>query len=746
MLKVMLSGMAMQHLLLFLVLAPVVAQLPKSASCAKEENEDEVASLLLLTRARAVGEEDAKGLVSQMTREEKYSMVNGAPQTRASWERIPGWYIGSTYPIPRLGIPALNINDAGNGFRDPSYDAIGTMTSWPCSLGAAATWSDDLIGKWGVELGREFHAKGANVLLGPGLNVHRVARGGRNAEYLSGESPYLGARLAKPYVKGVQSKHVLAVAKHYIGNQQETNRKTVDSIIDLRTLWEVYYQPFIAAVEAGSASIMCSYNYINGASACGSDGSLLRDLKSAMGFTGWVMSDWWATYGFTAVHGLDQNMPGNPSGEPGDVLFFNTTNLDTLSDAKLDNMVERILTPMLRYGLLQNPTCTPPNCGEWLNRTVTSPSASALALEIATASVLLLKNEDKVLPIRPSYKRIALLGSVCNESGVVTEAEYDNWMYGNSYVIGGSGRVVPKDPVTILQGFQKHCHPPDCELVLSLSNSAHDAITASKNADISFMCGSTTTSEDVDRANLSVDQQSYMVRVAKGAKQPLVALTLTPGAIIMPWLDHVRGAVNLFLAGKPTGDALANVVFGTVNPSGKSPITFPQSENQTTQPCMTIECNYTEGVFVGWHGLEDQKVNFPFGHGLSYTSFSYELRFGGGGSSQCAGAEVCLSVRVSNSGDVAGVDVPQLYLGFPEEAQEPPKVLRGFARTALLQPGKSEDAAFPLRKRDLQIFDIRANAWRTPDGEYRLFLGSSSRDIHITLSFHIMNGTLALPS
>jgi len=350
-----------------------------------------------------------KALLTAMTKDDKYRFLQGVGWARHDNKKE--YHIGNAAEYERFGIPPLNMDDNGQGFRTFDSHIVGKVTSWPCGLAIAATWSEVDTKRWAVALAEEFKVKGANVILGPGVNVHRVARGGRNAEYISGEAPYLGSRLAVPYVQGVQSKGVLAVVKHFVTNDQETNRNGVNSIVDSRSLWEVYYPPFQAAVDAGVAAVMCSYNSVNGRHACGNPDLLLTDLKDTMGFEGWVQSDWWALHSFAAPQGVDQEMPGI-DGTDGKAVFTHR-NLDVLDGAKIDDMVGRQLKMMLRHGLFEaaNRVCEPPHCHEELYvHSATSPGHAALSAELATKSVLLLKNTG-VLPLRIGVKTIALLGS-----------------------------------------------------------------------------------------------------------------------------------------------------------------------------------------------------------------------------------------------------------------------------------------------------------------------------------------------
>lgn len=690
-------------------------------------------------------------LLSAMTREEKHDFIRGSGWV--DYNPLPGYYIGDAALRQRFGIPSLNMQDNGQGFRTVTEEIISQVTSWPCALAAASSWSEVDNERWAIALGKEFKIKGANVILGPGLNVHRVALGGRSAEYFSGESPYFGARMAKPYVKGVQSQNVLAVAKHFVLNNQETNRDVVNSFADPRTLWEVYYPPFEAAVEAGVASFMCSYNLVNGKHACGNSDILLRDLKQDMGFEGWVQSDWWALHSFAAVDGVDQEMPGDAS-PGGSKVWFTDENLDTLSDAKVDNMVGRMLSPMLQYGLFEprNHACLPPDdCSKQLyEANATSPEHQKLSKEMAIKAMLLLKNtlhpftrQGKVLPFTHKVKKIALLGAACDAKQDV-ESQLSAWDAGSCYNIGGSGRVIAWDPVTIYAGLQAECEQKGCEIQTYFGTNASEAIKKAEGANVAILCGCTTSTEGHDRASLSVDDEDFMVEVARRIKtMPVITLTMTPGAIVMPWIKDTDAALNVFLAGKYTGTAFASALFGDSNPSAKLLVTFPVSESDTVLPCKQVYpdvCNYTEGLYVGYLALEGAPVTFPFGHGLSYTQFKYvHVGDSKGPCKQRASkdAKVCISAKVKNSGEVKGIEVAQLYLTYPLAAGEPANQLRGFVRTDELDPDSEIDIDFPLTERDLSYYDAKIRAWKLATGEFTVSVGSSSRDIRFQTTFTI---------
>lgn len=685
-------------------------------------------------------------LISEMSFDEKADIVKGTAYSVNEWNPPPGYFVGNTGAVTRLGIPSLNLQDNGQGYRTTDERIIGKVTAYPSTLAVAATWDEELGYTWGEALGKEFFAKGGNVLLGPGLNVHRVPRNGRNVEYLSGESSYLGEQLVKGYIKGVHSQNVLTVMKHFIGNSQETWRSFVDSKISRRALWEVYYPPFQGALDAGCLSTMCAYNLVNGIHACANEEIMNKDLKGSMGYEGFIMSDWWALHSFSALQGLDQEMPGNPiEGSPMNQVYFTNESLLTLPDGFLDGMLKRILLPVVKYGLIDHPVCNPVDGGcdhEIYEVDMRSSEHQALARRMVAESVILLKNEDDTLPLGANVKTIAVVGSACEPTNNVS-AMLDQWDMGNYYTVGGSGRVIPKDPVSILQGIQGACEEANCTVIFDLSDDAQaaEALVETKAVDVLIICGATTSAEGRDRPNLMIDQQSFVVELAEKmhSKIPTVVVTLIPGSIVMPWNDHVDAAVAVFLAGEATGLGIADVLFGKVNPGAKSPVTFPLSESDTIPPCEAPEgmnlteptdsypCNYTEGILAGFPFYEEIEVQYPFGHGLSYSTFGYELL----SSTQSCNASVCITVRVTNSGAVAGSEVIQFYLVFPPGLGEPKEgVLRGFKKV-FLQPDESKEVSLELREKDVSIYDETEEKWKVPSGIFRLKIGSSSRDIRV---------------
>ena len=603
-------------------------------------------------------------IVDKMTQEEKYSLVNGI-----GWKtkiQQDGYYIGNIPGIPRLSVPSIKMQDAAQGFRTTDVRQVGQVTSWPCSLGVSAAWDVDLMESWGTALGAEHRSKGANVILGPSINVHRIAKGGRNAEYISGESPALGSMLTPAYVRGVQGAGVMAVAKHFALNNQETFRNEVNSVADERTMMEVYYPPFLAAVQSGVASFMCAYNLVNGTHACGNDELLRRDLKGRMGFEGFVMSDWWA------VHDVDYPNAGLDMDMPGDDGNFGDANLERLDPAVVDDMVARIVGGMMEVGLMAEEEggnvkfpslCEiPDGCDDlYFNETATSDEHVALARKIGAEGAVLLKNDGGILPLDDGIKKIAVVGSACDPPNDI-ERMLKIWNVGNYFVMGGSGRVIPASPISVLEGVKEASVERGIEIVDSISDSVEDGVEAMDDADVVILCGATTSTEGTDRENLYLDQDDFLKEIlAQTGEIPTVVVTITPGATVLSnFADSADGILNVFLAGEETGHAVADILFGSVNPSGKLPVTFLISEDDAVEPCNFLElreCVYEEGVLVGYRRLQDKDVGFAFGHGLSYTNFEYE--WGEGGGIKRDGGEI----KITNSGKMAGKEVVQVRVG-----------------------------------------------------------------------------------
>lgn len=677
-------------------------------------------------------DERASTLLKNMTLDEKLTMLHGPPtgpccQCNTSADCA---YVGNVLGNSRLGIPPITMNDGPQGFRDDPHP--GTTTAWPSGLAMAASWDVDAMFEWGSGMGQEFYDKGSNVQLGPGVCLARVPRNGRNFEYLSGEDPFLGYTLVQPVVKGIQSKKVVANAKHYILNNQETNRDAVSAEIDERTRFEMYYPPFEGAIKADVGSFMCGYNKINGIWSCENPTTLAQDLKKTLGFKGYVMSDWGATHSASLTKGLDMEMPGASFMKP--ELLKPMLAAGAATEADVDEAVTRILRPMFSVGVMDEPVSQ----WDWkkMENNVTTAASVAVARKLSAVSTVLLKNAGGVLPL-PQGKKIALIGFA--SSNAVVHA-------------GGSGSVVPSFVVAPLQGISAAAGR-HAEVTFNDGTDLDSATELAASADYAIVFVATLSSEGSDRDSLSLDDgctpdkygqcrgnnknQNAMVASVAKANPMTIVVASVPGAVLMPWSGEVAAILTNFMPGQQAGNAIADVIFGKVNPSGKLPLTFPNTENETkiTQAqwpglpdaSKPEYCYYEEKLLVGYRYYDAHNIQFttgfPFGHGLSYTTFEY---------SGLSIAKHEVSFTVKNSGAVSGAEVSQLYLGFPQSAGEPRLQLKGFHKTKILAAGQSEKVTLQLKPRDFSIWDATKHAWSIVEGSFRVKVGSSSRDIRLS--------------
>ena len=693
----------------------------------------------------------AAKLVEAMTMDEKLAMLHG-PSTGKCCQcntSASCAYVGNVVGNKRLGIPPMTANDGPQGFRDNNLP--GSTTAFPSGLTMAASFDTNALFEWGSGMGKEFFDKGANVQLGPGLCLARVPRNGRNFEYLSGEDPYLGYKLVQPAVSGIQSQKVVANVKHYVMNNQETNRHGVSENVDERTRFEMYYPPFRGAVEADAGSAMCSYNKINGKWSCENPETLAGDFKKTTGFKGFVMSDWGATHSTSLMAGLDMEMPSanfmNPQAIKAGIAAGNMT------AAAVNEAVQRILYAYFLVGVMDVPLST----WDWskLKKNVTTPASATLCRRLAATSTVLLKNDGAILPLSSSKKNIKLALIGFAGKGAVVHG-------------GGSGEVVPSHLVSPEAGIRAAMSGNSGSSVeINNGTDIESAAADAAKADVAIVFAGTLSHEGGDRASLSLDdgcqtdtrpghrdsqcegnannQNALIAAVAKAQKNTVVVMSI-PGAILMPWGGDVPAILTSFMPGQEFGGAIADVLFGHVNPSAKLPITLPNKENETEfspaqwpglpDPANPSYANYTEKLLVGYRYYDAHKIafttGFPFGHGLSYTSFGYKSAAVAVADSQAPS----ISFTLSNTGKVSGAEVAQLYLAFPAAAGEPPKQLKGFEKV-LLQPGDSKTVTFNLSFTDLSIWDVSKKSWSVVKGEYTAFIGSSSRDIRLTTKFTV---------
>jgi len=652
----------------------------------------------------ATPQEQAANMLKQMTLEEKLTLVHG----------IQGPYVGNVPANTRLNIPPLHLEDGPQGVAD----GVEETTCWPSALTVVATWDLELMYLYSKAMAKEQKMKGTNIMLAPMINIARIPVGGRNFESF-GEDTYLTSAMVVPSVKGIQSEGIMACAKHFVNNNQEYNRTTVSANVDERTQWEVYYPHFKAAVDAGVVSIMCSYNKIGDVWACENDQTLNVDLKGKMGYEYFVMSDWGATHStvLAANSGLDMEMPD--SQYFGDALLQAVQN-GQVSQSRIDDMAYRILLAMYTVGIFDNPPT-----GN-LSVNTQSEEHTLLARQLAAEATVLLKNEDDILPLDDKITHIAVIGDDGNDAPI--------------YAGFGSGYVVPPYVVTPLQGIRQRAARGGATVTYANTSQLNLAVQMAKKAQVAIVFVGTVSSEGSDRESLSLgDEQNSLVAAVVKAQPNTIVVVHTPGAALMPWIEDVKGALCAFMPGQEDGHAIASVLYGDVNPSGRLPLTFPVDETQVPAdtpeqyPGIDNESEYSEKLLVGykWYDTIGVEPLFPFGYGLSYTSFSYSNLLIQDSSVL---ETVRISVDVGNVGKSLGSEVVQLYIGFPSKTGEPLKLLRGFHKVSLV-PGTSKTVSFSLWPRDLSFWDVTTHGWTVERGEYRVFVGSSSRDIHLIGTF-----------
>jgi len=704
-------------------------------------------------------EQRATALLAAMTIDQKVALTQN--QAFQSHGGTAGYIAG----VPALCLPDLVLNDAGQGVGDTDNGPSGAeVTAFPAPIAQSSSWDPAVQRQFGAELGSQAWQRGVNVQLAPGIEVDRVYTNGRNWEYMS-EDPYLAGQTAAAVVAGLQSSHVVATAKHYMANSQEFDRMSDSSDVDQRTLHEIYMLPYEAAIKQSHlGSVMCSYNRIDSIYACENGTVLNRDLKGDLGFDGWVMSDWGATHSTVASAngGLDQEM------NVANWMYFGPTLKTAVQNgqvpmSRVNDMVFRILRVMFQVGLFDHVAPPTPALPSGPGTNVDSAAADTLARQIAESGAVLLKNTQSILPLPLGVgKRIAVIG----ESAAPVGAEL-------VYNGGGSGHIPEFGyrPVTNpLQSMTTLATPSGDVITYNDGTNATLAAATASAADVAVVFAYDSESEGTDRPNLSlpvtpqqctlfgcvkgsVDQDALISAVAAANPNTVVVLE-TGGPVLMPWLSQVKGVMEAWYPGEMGGDAIANVLFGQVSPSGKLPETFPKKENET--PVNTPEqypgtnadsigphSRYTEGINVGYRWYDSNNIAplFPFGHGLSYTTFRYSNLVVAPAASPSGTATA--SFDVTNTGSRDGAEVAQVYVGAPANnyAFEPPQQLRGYQRLNL-KKGQTAHVSLPINSRAVSYWSGGANAWVPETGCHPVTVGSSSRDIR--LQGQGLDGNLAL--
>jgi beta-glucosidase len=626
---------------------------------------------------------------------------------------------------PRLGLPALFETDAGLGVASQSGPNVRERTSLPSGLATASTWDPKMAYAGGAMIGAEARASGFNVMLAGGVNLMREPRNGRNFEY-AGEDPLLAGTMVGQAIKGIESNHIISTLKHYALNDQETGRNELDARIDKAAFRMSDLLAMELALEQSDAgSVMCSYNRVNGPYACENSWLLNDVLKRDWGFKGFVMSDWGATHSTVAAanNGLDQQSGHEFDKSP----YFGGALMEAIKtgavpQSRLDDMVTRILRTMFAKGVVDNPVKE--------GGAIDVAKNGAVSRQTAEEGMVLLKNDNRVLPLAKTVKTIAVIGGHA-DVGVLAGG-------GSSLVYPRGGNAVKgllpatwPGPVMYhnsspLRAIQAQA--PNAKVVYDDGSDPARAARVAGQADVALVFATQWVGEALDATSLALpDRQDDLIATVAGANARTVVVLENGGPVTMPWLNKVPAVLETWYPGTSGGEAIANVLFGAVNPSGHLPATFPASEQQLPrptldgdpkQPEMQFAVTYTEGAALGykWFDLKGHKPLFPFGHGLSYTTFAYS-----GLSTQVKDGRLHVRFKVTNTGSVAGKDVPQLYVSPLGAKWEAPKRLAGWDKVAL-QPGESKEVEVTVEPRVLGTFDENARTWRIGKGKYKLML------------------------
>ena len=657
----------------------------------------------------------------ELTLDERITLVHGIMAIPSRVGPIPAEAIlaaGYVPGVPRLGIPALFESDASLGVANPRRGREGDgATALPSGLALASTFNPTLAYAGGAMIGSEARAKGFNVLLAGGVNLTREPRNGRNFEYL-GEDPLLAGTLAGESIRGIQSNHIISTAKHFVLNDQETGRHVVNELIDPAALRESDLLAFELAIESGHpGSIMCSYNKLNGPYACGNDFLLNHVLKGDWGYPGWVMSDWGAVYATDfAARGLDQE-----SGEQLDQqVWFGAplraaVEAGTIPVARLENMTFRILRSMFVAGLFDLP----------IERSAVDYAAHAqIARQEASEGIVLLRNQEGMLPLKSDAHRILVIGGLADlgtPSGGGSSQVFPPHTDPATIVPLGGGRTLVMQSSSLLSAIRARA--PKSTVTFNDGRYASQAAALAKQADvvIVFAAQWTTESEDVPDLTLPLGQDEVIEAVTEANPHTVVVLE-TGGPVAMPWLGRSAAVLEAWYSGTGGSDAIADTLFGIVNPSGHLPITFPASVGALAgfglPAGQSFDAPHPLGSAVGYRTSATSPL-FPFGYGLSYAHFSYA------GLKLASAKTLTVTFAVRNDSAIAGKEAAQVYV--TSMAGEKLKRLIGFTKVEL-GPHADEQVRITVDPRLLSTFDERTQRWHLRRGEYHIEVGASSQD------------------
>lgn len=716
-----------------------------------------------LDRSKPI-EDRVEDALSRMTTEEKIAIIHAQSKF-------------SSAGVPRLGIPELWTDDGPHGVRPEvlwdEWDQAGwtndSCIAFPALTALAATWDRDVSRLYGKSLGEEARYRKKDVILGPGVNIYRTPLNGRNFEYM-GEDPYLAAKMVVPYIKGLQSNGVAACLKHFALNNNEVNRHTSNVIVDDRALYEIYLPAFKEAVDSGVWSVMGAYNLYKDQHLCHNRYILNDILKGEWGFDGAVISDWGGTHDTEQAiyNGLDLEFGSWTDGlsqgtnNAYDNYYLAMPYLKLIKAGKvgtkeLDEKARRVLRLMYRTVMDNNRPYG----------SLCSPEHSEAARHIGEEGIVLLANRGNVLPMKlDGRKKVAVIGE--NAIKMMT-------------VGGGSSSLKAKYEISPLDGLRKRLAGKadivyargyvgdttgEYNGVTTGQNLADDrtpeqliaeAVDVAKDADYVIFVGGLNKDnhqdcEDSDRAGLELPYNQDAVIEALAAVNPnLIVVNISGNAVAMPWVDKVPAIVQAWFLGSEGGNALASVLTGDVNPSGKLPMTFPARLSDVGAHAVgqypgtprndgsnIVDIEYREGIFVGYRWADKNKIQplFPFGHGLSYTTFDY----GKATIDKTEGTAddvFTVSIPVTNTGDRAGREIVQLYVSdLKTTLPRPVKELKGFKKISL-EPGQTETVTFEISRDDLSYFDADKHAWVVDPGKFEALVGASSRDIRSKVTFKV---------
>ncbi|MBZ5663035.1 MAG: glycoside hydrolase family 3 C-terminal domain-containing protein [Acidobacteriia bacterium] len=730
-----------------LVFTILIASLTPSLSTAQSGSSDKAPWM----NTSLSPDERAAMVVKEMTLDEKISMLHGTGMEGLSPISPLAIYsdggAGYVVGVPRLGIPAIQMADSAYGVRNSGENGR-YSTALPSDLGATASWDLDAAHEYGALIARELRAQGYNMSIGGGVDLAREPRNGRTFEYM-GEDPVLAGKMIASLIRGVQGEHVMGDIKHYALNDQESGRNAVNVNIDKRSMRESDLLAFEIGVRDGDpAGVMCSYNRVNGDYACENKYLLTDVLKKDWNFKGFVLSDWQGTHSTAkaSAAGLDHEEPGE--------IFFGDAMKEAVQSgrvpmAEVDDHVRRIVRSMFACGVIDDPP---------LKGVVDVMGGFEISRKIEEQSIVLLKNERAQLPLDASkIHSIAVIGPHA-DVGMISgggSAQVDP-PGGNAIMPPGKGQTHWQDhiwfPTSPLKAIRAKAPGAKVEFLSGEDSSAAAALA--KTSDVAIVFAYQWESEGMDLPSLSLpEHQDELISAVATANPHTIVVLETGGPVTMPWVDQVSAIAEAWYAGSQGHKAVANVLFGDVNPSAKLPITFPKSEadlphRTIVQPpresttngepdawkkiasgLPAFQTTYDEGLKVGykWYDAEKKPVLFPFGFGLSYSTYGYSnLKVTPGG-------KVRLTFTVTNTGKRAGAEIAEVYATLPATTAEPPKRLVGWSKIKL-NPGESREVVVEIDPLYLSIFNVDQNAWQVVPGAYTFLVGGSSQSLPLKQS------------